>query len=89
MDSVRKPWRIPPEEAILAQGVTEDLRHVQWRACGMCGSRMPCNDIDRHGSAEGLTLIRAIEYTPTDPEVLRLTDPTRYEQSFAHTSSPF
>jgi integrase len=42
------------------------------------------NSVNHQGSAEELTLIRAIEYTLADPEVLRLTDPTRYEQSFAH-----
>lgn len=42
------------------------------------------NSVNHHGSAEELTLERAIEYCMSDPEVLKLTDPTRYEQSFAH-----
>jgi integrase len=40
--------------------------------------------VGNHGSAEELTLIQGIEYCMNDPEVLSLTDPTRYEQSFAH-----
>ncbi len=47
------------------------------------------NSVNHHGSAEELTLIRAIEYTMEDPEVLKLTDPTRYEQSFAHLIAYF
>ncbi len=42
------------------------------------------NSVGNHDSAEELTLIRAIEYTMSDPEVQHLTDPTRHDQNFAH-----
>jgi integrase len=42
------------------------------------------NAVGNHGSAEELSLIRAIEYTMSDPEVHSVKDPSRYEQSFAH-----
>ncbi|HTY24023.1 MAG TPA: site-specific integrase [Desulfomonilaceae bacterium] len=40
--------------------------------------------VGHQGAAEELTLIKAIEYCMSDPEVLILSDPSRYEQSFAH-----
>ncbi len=47
------------------------------------------NSVGNHGAAEELTLKKGIEYTMDDPEVLRLTDPSRYEQSFAHILAYF
>ncbi len=40
--------------------------------------------VGHQGAAEELTLLKAIGYCTSDPEVLTLADPSRYEQSFAH-----
>jgi integrase len=39
------------------------------------------NSVNHHGAAEELTLQKAFEYTMDDPEVQRLTDPSRYDQA--------
>lgn len=45
------------------------------------------NSVGNDGSAEELNLLGAIEYTMKDPEVLEITDPSRYQHSFAHILS--
>jgi integrase len=42
------------------------------------------NSVEHHGSAEELTLLKAIDYCQKDPEVLSVKDPSRYDHSFVH-----
>ena len=45
------------------------------------------NAVGNHGSAEELTLLQAIEYCMSDPEVQSVKDPSRYRDSFAHINA--
>ncbi len=47
------------------------------------------NSAGYQGAAEELTLIRAIEYALSDPEVLDLADPTRVDQAVSHVIAFF
>ena len=71
-----------------------DFRHLDEETRRVCiqlyrnqGWALPpalINSVGNEGSAEELTLIQAIEYCMTDPEVQSVKDPSRYKDSFAH-----
>ena len=82
------------ERAIMAAVKYMDYRYLDDYSRRVCiqlfnnrGWTLPpalITSVGNHGSAKELTLIEAIDYCLTDPEVTTLTDPTRHEQSFAH-----
>jgi integrase len=82
------------ERALTAVMKYKDFRHLDDESRRVCiqlfrnrGWDLPPALITSAGhqrSAEELTLIKAIDYCLSDPEVATLTDPTRHEQSFAH-----
>lgn len=82
------------ERALLAAVKFNDFRWLEDDSRKVCialyrnrGWILPpalLNCAGNDGSSEELPLVRAIEYTMADPEVVSLTDPTRYDQAFAH-----
>lgn len=82
------------EKSLLAAVKYFDYRYLDEQSRRICiqlfknrGWTLPpalINAVGNHGAAEQLTLLQAIEYAQTDPELQSLADPTRPKQAFAH-----
>jgi integrase len=82
------------EKALMAAIKYRDYRYLDDESRRVCiqlfrnrGWTLPpalVTSVGHQGSAEELNLLKAIDLCTTDPEVLDLTDPSRYDYSFAH-----
>jgi len=82
------------EQALMAAIKYKDYRYLDDESRRVCiqlfnnrGWTLPpalITSVGHQGAAEELTLVKAIDYCETDPEVLDLKDSKRYEQCFAH-----
>ena len=82
------------ERALMAAIKYKDYRYLDDESRRVCiqlfnnrGWTLPpalVTSVGHQGSAEELTLLKAIDYCTSDPEVLTLSDSSRYEQCFAH-----
>jgi integrase len=82
------------ERALTAAIKYKDYRYLDDESRRVCiqlfnnrGWTLPpalVTSVGNQGAAEELTLIKAVDYVLSDPEVLSLVDPSRHEQSFAY-----